>query len=230
MILLFFLLFFLHQSLAPFRRGDSLHSAAQLITKNNYSSEIRKAKAAVSKAEITLADLRSPADPLAVKRQELSINDAERQLEAARDALTDASLLSPINGVVLTIEGEVGERVSGPLMRIGVSETLLTRISIDETDIGSISIGQPVTLSFQALDDRTFDGSVAWIAAQGTIDQGLVTFAVDISVDNPTPDLRAGLTSDVQIIVDGAQDVIAVPKAAIQNTWRQKATTEFSWA
>ena len=105
-------------------------------------------------------------------------------------------------------------------MRIGVSETLLTRISIDETDIGSISIGQPVTLSFQALDDRTFDGSVAWIAAQGTIDQGLVTFAVDISVDNPTPDLRAGLTSDVQIIVDGAQDVIAVPKAAIQNTPR----------
>ena len=184
------------------------------------ASEIRKAKAAVSKAEITLADLRSPADPLAVKRQELSINDAERQLEAARDALADASLLSPINGVVLTIEGEVGERVSGPLMRIGVSETLLTRISIDETDIGSISIGQPVTLSFQALDDRTFDGSVAWIAAQGTIDQGLVTFAVDISVDNPTPDLRAGLTSDVQIIVDGAQDVIAVPKAAIQNTPR----------
>ena len=184
------------------------------------ASEIRKAKAAISKAEITLADLRSPADPLAVKRQELSINDAERQLEAARDALTDASLLSPINGVVLTIEGEVGERVSGPLMKIGVSESLLTRVSIDETDIGSISIGQPVKLSFQALNDRSFAGSVFWIAAQGTIDQGLVTFAVDILVNDAAADLRAGLTSDVQIIVGGAQDAIAVPKAAVQNTPR----------
>ena len=183
-------------------------------------SDIRKAKAAITKAEITLADLRSAADTLAVERQELSINDAVRHLETARDALADARLLSPINGVVLTINGVGGERISGPLMTIGVSKSLLTRVSIDETDIGSISVGQPVKLSFQALDDRSFDGSVSWIAAQGSIDLGLVTFAVDISLNNAAADLRAGLTSDVLIIVGGAQDAIAVPKAAVQNTPR----------
>ena len=99
---------------------------------------------------------------------------------------------------------------------MGVSDSLRVRINVDENDIGMLEVGQPADLTFAALDDREYKGKVAWIAVQGEVDQGLVTFPVDITLDAPDEHLRAGLTADVEILVAEARNVIVVPKAAVQ--------------
>ena len=101
-----------------------------------------------------------------------------------------------------------------------MSDSLRVRINIDENDIGMLKVGQPADLTFAALDDREYTGKVAWIAAQGEVDQGLVTFPVDMALDAPDEQLRAGLTADVEILVAEARNVIVVPKAAVQTTPR----------
>ena len=188
------------------------------------ASDLRKAELAITRAEIDLADLRADAepdpDPLAVERLELAVADARRVLENARTALADATLVSPTAGVVLTVDANVGERVSDAFITLGVSDSLRVRINVDENDIGMLEVGQPADLTFAALDDREYKGKVAWIAVQGVVDQGLVTFPVDISLDEPDEHLRAGLTADVEILVAEARNVIVVPKAAVQTTPR----------
>ena len=188
------------------------------------ASQLRQADLAIARAEIDLADLREDAepepDPLGVERLELALSDARRALETARTALADATLISPTTGVVLTVDADVGERVSAAFLTVGVSDSLRVRINIDENDIGMLEEGQPVDLTFAALDDREYTGKVAWIAAQGEVDQGLVTFPVDIALDAPDEQLRAGLTADVEILVAEARNVIVVPKAAVQTTPR----------
>ncbi len=188
------------------------------------ASELRQAQLAIARAEIDLADLREDAepdpDPLGVERLELALSDARRALETARTALADATLLSPTRGVVLTVDADVGERVSAAFLTVGVSDSLRVRVNIDENDIGVLKVGQPADLTFTALDDREYKGKVAWIAVQGEVDQGLVTFPVDISLDAPDDHLRAGLTADVEILVAEARNVIVVPKAAVQTTPR----------
>ncbi|MDE2766629.1 MAG: efflux RND transporter periplasmic adaptor subunit [Chloroflexota bacterium] len=188
------------------------------------ASQLRQADLAIARAEIDLADLREDAepepDPLGVERLELALSDARRALETARTALADATLISPTTGVVLAVDADVGERVSAAFLTVGVSDSLRVRINIDENDIGMLEEGQPVDLTFAALDDREYTGKVAWIAAQGEVDQGLVTFPVDIALDAPDEQLRAGLTADVEILVAEARNVIVVPKAAVQTTPR----------
>ncbi|MCY3896779.1 MAG: efflux RND transporter periplasmic adaptor subunit [Chloroflexi bacterium] len=188
------------------------------------ASELRQAQLAIARAEIDLADLREDAepepDPLGVERLELALSDAARALETARTALADATLISPTTGVVLTVDADVGERVSAAFLTVGVSDSLRVRVNIDENDIGALEVGQPADLTFTALDDREYTGKVAWIAVQGEVDQGLVTFPVDISLDAPDEHLRAGLTADVEILVAEARNVIVVPKAAVQTTPR----------
>ncbi len=188
------------------------------------ASDLRKAELAITRAEINLADLRADTepdpDPLAVERLELAVADARRDLENARTALADATLVSPTAGVVLTVDANVGERVSDAFITLGVFDSLRVRINVDENDIGMLEVGQPADLTFAALDDREYKGKVAWIAVQGVVDQGLVTFPVDISLDAPDEHLRAGLTADVEILVDEARNVIVVPKAAVQTTPR----------
>ena len=188
------------------------------------ASELRQAQLAIARAEIDLADLREDAepepDPLGVERLELALSDAARALEIARTALADATLISPTTGVVLTVDADVGERVSAAFLTVGVSDSLRVRVNIDENDIGALEVGQPADLTFTALDDREYTGEVAWIAVQGEVDQGLVTFPVDISLDAPDEHLRAGLTADVEILVAEARNVIVVPKAAVQTTPR----------
>ena len=188
------------------------------------ASELRQAQLAIARAEIDLADLREDAepepDPLGIERLELALSDAARALETARTALADATLISPTSGVVLTVDADVGERVSAAFLTVGVADSLRVRINIDENDIGMLDVGQPADLRFAALDDREYKGKVAWIAVQGEVDQGLVTFPVDISLDAPDEHLRAGLTADVEILVSEARNVIVVPKAAVQTTPR----------
>ncbi|MDE2869902.1 MAG: efflux RND transporter periplasmic adaptor subunit [Chloroflexota bacterium] len=188
------------------------------------ASQLRQAQLAIARAEIDLADLREDAepqpDPLGAERLELALSDATRALETARTALADATLISPTTGVVLTLDADVGERVSAAFLTVGVSDSLRVRVNIDENDIGMLEVGQPVELTFTALDDREYTGNVAWIAAQGEVDQGLVTFPVDIALDAPDEQLRAGLTADVEILVAEARNVIVVPKAAVQTTPR----------
>ena len=154
------------------------------------ASELRQAQLAIARSEIDLADLREDAepetDPLGVERLELAVSDAARALETARTALDDATLISPTTGIVLALDADVGERVSAAFLTVGVSDSLRVRINVDENDIGMLKVGQPADLTFAALDDREYKGKVAWIAVQGEVDQGLVTFPVDISLMRPT--------------------------------------------
>jgi HlyD family secretion protein len=87
--------------------------------------------------------------------------------------------------------------------------------TVDETDIGSVRIGQPVRVEVDAFPDEEFRGTVKRIAPQGDTTATVTTFLVKIDVENPEGRLLAGLSTSVSILVDTLEDVLLIPDKGI---------------
>ena len=83
-------------------------------------------------------------------------------------------------------------------------------------DINSVSIGQPVTLSFDAILGKEYHGEVVEVAQTGTVVQGVVNFKVTVELTDADQDVKPGMTAAVNIVVNEMQDVVLVPNRAVR--------------
>ncbi|HUT03522.1 MAG TPA: HlyD family efflux transporter periplasmic adaptor subunit, partial [bacterium] len=139
------------------------------------------ATADLENAKITLAELEVKKDALEVLRQDVAlaedqVESNEIELEMARQRLKDTKVFAPIDGVVADRQVEVGQIISSPTSNVGGGTTLLvlsdlSRLfvlaSVDESDIGTIEVGQRVTITADAFPDKEFYGKVVRVAARG---------------------------------------------------------------
>jgi HlyD family secretion protein len=93
---------------------------------------------------------------------------------------------------------------------------LLVDVQVPEVDINRIKVGQDVSLSFDAISNRAYEGKVSDVARVGTVDSGLVNFKVTIEILNPDDQVLPGMTAGVSIIVSQLEDVLTVPNRAIR--------------
>lgn len=147
---------------------------------------------------------------------------AQASLDRAKINLAYATIYAPISGVVIDRKVNVGQTVAASFS----SPTLYTiandlqkmqvQATIDESDIGRITVGQEATFTVDAYPDDRFTGTVSQIRLAPVTIQNVVNYTVIIDVDNRDLKLMPGMTANVRILVGSARNVIRVPNMALR--------------
>ena len=156
--------------------------------------------------------------------QKASLELAEASVNKARVNLGYATIRSPISGMVISRNVEVGQTVSASLSSptlFIIAENLRNMeilASVDESDIGTIRTAQDVRFSVQAHSDRSFSGKVNQIRLQPEVVQNVVTYTVVVSAENQEGLLLPGMTATVDFIEKRVENALLVPSAALRFT------------
>ncbi len=146
-----------------------------------------------------------------------SLRNAELSLENQYDRLEDYTITSPISGTVVDKYYKAGETSEANQVLCSIYDLsyLTMTLSVDELDISSIAVGQTVTVTADAVEDRTYEGVVTKVSVAGTSSGSATTYPVTIRIDE-TDGLLPGMSVDAVIQLDSATDVLAIPSAALQ--------------
>lgn len=180
--------------------------------------DIAAAQLQVEQAKLALERLTSPASATEIAAAEAAVAQARMQYESAKRALQATTLQAPFDGVVAAVHVTEGARVSG-----GTGITLIDpdMLSIDmnlsETDVARVTVGQPVTLFFDALPDITVRGEVESVSPVATVQQNVVTFLVRVRFDPGAAPIKIGMSATGDILVEEHTDALTVPSRAIQS-------------
>ncbi|WP_353235439.1 efflux RND transporter periplasmic adaptor subunit [Diaphorobacter ruginosibacter] len=158
-----------------------------------------------------------------------AVKDAQAALASDETNLSKASIVSPINGVVLTRSVEPGNAVAASLQAVTLFtlaedlSQLRLDVNVDEADVGSVRQGQEASFTVSAYPGRSFPARVARVAFGSTTTDNVVTFTTRLNVDNEDQTLRPGMTASATIISTQRKDVMLVPNAALRFTPVQQA-------
>lgn len=151
-----------------------------------------------------------------------ALSSAQAQLDRAKINLAYATIRSPITGVVVNRNIDVGQTVAASfntptLFTIADDLTKMqVQASIDEADIGQVKTGQNARFTVDAYPERSFAGTVTQVRLQPTTVQNVVSYTVIIDVDNPDLALMPGMTANITVAVQQAHDVLKVPASALK--------------
>jgi HlyD family secretion protein len=212
----------------------------------NYSSS----KASLEKAKVTLANLKrqyerslslfekelisfeekdtAEANYLGSKTDlqsaEARLEQAASQLEQSKQDLSYAIIRSPIDGVVISRDMNVGQTVQASFQAPKIFEIandlskMQVECDVDEADVGKIQEGQKVRFTVDAFPESTFNGLVKQVRFSPTVTQNVVTYTTIVDAENPELKLRPGMTATVSIITGEAKGVLRVPNGALRFT------------
>ncbi len=151
-----------------------------------------------------------------------SVKSAEAALTRAKTNLAYATITSPIDGIVVSRDVDVGQTVAASLS----APTLFTiaqdltqmqlEAAVDEADIGMVRGDQSVTFTVDAFPDRTFSGTVQQIRLAPKTEQNVVSYTVVVRVPNPDQRLLPGMTANATFLIDEARGVLRIPAAALR--------------
>lgn len=150
------------------------------------------------------------------------IAQTEAALKIAETNLGYTKILSPVDGVVISRNVDIGQTVAASfqtptLFTIAQDLTKMQiNTNVDEADIGNISVGQDVEFTVDAYPDVNFKGTVSQVRNSPSVVQNVVTYDVVIKVDNPDLKLKPGMTANVSIVLTGKKDVLRIPNAALR--------------
>jgi HlyD family secretion protein len=153
---------------------------------------------------------------------EAQVRTAQGKLARDRANLGYAVIRSPVAGVVVSREVDVGQTVAASFQTPTLFKIArdLSRMQIDsnvaEADIGKIEVGQPVRFTVDAYPERRFDGRVHQIRLAPLTQQNVVTYNVVVEVANPDLALMPGMTAYLGIVTDRAEHAVLVPNAALR--------------
>ncbi|MFB3852821.1 MAG: efflux RND transporter periplasmic adaptor subunit [Vicinamibacterales bacterium] len=180
------------------------------------------ARRIVAQAELDSADSARRSAEAQVKSAEAQVAQARASVNQARLNLQKTAIYSPIDGIVISRDVDVGQTVSASTqaptlfqLAAGLAR-MRVNTSVDESDIGRLRKGQKATFRVDAFPDREFEGVVEQVRLQPVVEQNVVTYAVLIDVSNPELMLRPGMSTNVTIEVARHDDVLRVSNAAVR--------------
>ena len=167
---------------------------------------------------------KSEVDELEAKYQiaMADVSSARNQLERNKINLDYAEVKSPVSGVVLSREVDIGQTMQSSfetptLFQIAVDlGKMQIEASISEADIGLVKPGQAVDFSVDAYSELKFEGQVSQVRLEPIVEQNVVTYNVIVDIDNPDLLLMPGMTAYVNIRVDQRNQVLKVPSSALR--------------
>ncbi len=206
---------------ASMDRGRKLHDDG-LISRAVLEDGEKAYQLALNKQMIALRNLSvTRAD---VARTQAQVAQAQAALERAEEDFRNSTITSPMDGLVLSRDVEVGDAVSSILV-LGSQATLVTTLGdvsevyvkgkVDEADISKVYLGQPARIVVESLKEKKFEGKVTKISPMGVEKDNVTTFEVRVSIRNPSGELKANMTANAEIILEEKKNVLLIPEAAV---------------
>jgi len=182
------------------------------------ATEISQADARVMVAEASLADAQREYDRLKDGADPDDIKAAEARIASIEATLNLAKLEAPFNGTITEVSSKVGDTVSAGTssFRMDDFSRMLVDVQVTEVDINSIEVGQSATLSFDAILDKEYNGTVVEVSQVGEEIDGLINFKVTIELSDADDQVKPGMTAAVNIMVNELNDVLLVPNRAVR--------------
>jgi HlyD family secretion protein len=180
--------------------------------------------AGVDAARANLAQAEAARDALIAGPTENQLNaasaqlrSAELQFEQAQNRLEDAQILAPFDGLITKVNVIVEQTVGVQLVAFTLVDISQLHIDVlvDELDIANIEVGQTAEITLDALEGTVLTGTVTSVSPQGILLQGIVTYDVEVGLDETDALIRLGMSADVEIQVAVLDSVLTVPRRAI---------------
>jgi HlyD family secretion protein len=181
------------------------------------SYELASNRQNVARAQLTVSEAK-------VAQAKAEVAQAQAAVDRAEEELNYATVRSPIGGMVLSRDVEIGSPVSS-ILNMGAAATLVmvlgdisqvyVRGKVDEADIGVVKLNQPSRIKVETFKDKIFDGKVTQISPLGVDKDNVVTFEVKVSINNPGNLLRANMTANAEIVLEEHKGALLVPESAV---------------
>jgi HlyD family secretion protein len=174
------------------------------------------------RSELDAAEVAFKATEAQIRSSQASVTQAEASLNQSKVNRQHTVITAPIDGLVISRNVDVGQTVAAsmnaPVLFVLAADLTKMQVvaNLDESDVGRIRPGQPVSFRVDAYPAEDFSGSVAQVRLQPIIQQNVVTYATVIDVENPQLKLKPGMTANVTIEIARRTDVIRVPNAALR--------------
>jgi HlyD family secretion protein len=146
------------------------------------------------------------------------VANANARIAAAQATMNLAGITAPFTGSITRVLAKVGDQASLGKMAFQIDDLtrLLVDVSVSEVDINRVSVGQEVSLSFDAILDKLYKGEVVEVSRVGSSTQGIVDFIVTVELSDPDEQVKPGMTAAVNVVVNQLQDVLQVPNRAVR--------------
>jgi HlyD family secretion protein len=181
----------------------------------NYELALNKQN--VAKAQVTVLNAK-------IAQAQAQVVEDQANLKQLEEQLSYTDIVSPIDGIVLSRDVEMGDAVSSILV-LGSSATLVMTLGdtsevyvkgkVDESDIGRVYLGQRARIKVESFKDKTFEGKVTKISPMGVEKDNVTTFEVRVSIQNPGGELKAEMTANAEIILEEHKNVLQIPEGSI---------------
>lgn len=190
---------------------DYLENLPNLRNIRLINAELDQAKANLLAAQNAWDLVKDGPDPAAVA-------SAQAKVTAAQAVLNQAHVAATFAGTVTDVYAEVGGLVSSGTSAFQIEDLsqYLVDVQVSEVDITGIAIGQPATITFDAITSKTYNGAVTAIASTGTSSGGSVNFNVTVALTDPDENIKAGMSASIDIAVKQLKDVLVVPIQALR--------------
>lgn len=182
-----------------------------------------QAQAALAQAEAALTAAQSSTgtssgpDPLQIALAGNQVEQAQAALQAVLSQEAEAVMTSPIAGTVLSLGAASGQQVSPTTAIATVADLsrMAVQAPVNEVDMPSLKVGDPVTVTVSAFSGQSFSGSLTSIGFTPTTSQNVVTYPVSVAIADSKGILRAGMTASISILTAQAANVLYLPSEAI---------------
>jgi HlyD family secretion protein len=177
----------------------------------------QQSAAQTGQAEAAVEDAKAQRDEASAK-----VVQARAQLAQAEVDLKHSIITSPIDGIVISRNVDVGQTVAAslqaPVLFVIANDLSHMRVlaSIDEADVGQIHEGMPASFRIDAYPNEMFEGRISQIRLDSQNQQNVVTYFTVIETTNPDQKLLPGMTANITVLVAQARDVLTVPNAALR--------------
>jgi RND family efflux transporter MFP subunit len=179
-------------------------------------ADIAAAEADLASAKASLDNLISGPSDTDLKIYETRLAQAETGLQEAQNALDEAVLAAPFDGVITAVHVALGENASGLAIELLDSNSLEVILGVDEIDVGQIAIGQPASVTLETWPNDEIASEITAIAPSSSAsDAGLVTYDVHLALNDNELPILVGMTANADLITNVGEDVLLVPNAAI---------------
>jgi HlyD family secretion protein len=208
-----------------YREGVVAKSVVEDAQKN-YQMGLNKQVSSQTNLTVSKAD---------IAKSEAQVAQAKAALENAEEDLKNSTIVSPIDGLVLSRDVNVGDAVSSililgsqatPIMTLGDVSEVYVQGKVDESDIGKVYLNQPARIVVESFKDKKFVGKVTKISPLGKEKDNVTTFEVRVSISNPTGELKANMSANAEIMLEEKKNVLMVPEAALIYDKERKASIE----
>ena len=204
---------------------DNLEDVMDKVERDikNAENSLEQKRLSLESAKIKHDNLLAPLTDSELASLNSKLTSASVSLEKARNNLDEATLISPIDGKVVSLGYKVGDIIlnddNSSFIEIVNDETLFIETNVEESDISKLSVGQKAYAIFDALDEIKLEGEINFVSMTSeTSNNGIVTYLVRIVFEKGENDqVREGMTALVDFITAGVEDVLIIPVDAVRN-------------